>query len=427
MTTQPSDTVMLRDLINAARLWDSANQLATMTLPNMPWTRRAFTPLFDEGRRWLKQKMEQAGLSVMLDAGGNLIGRREGRRSDLAPIIIGSHSDTVVSGGRYDGTIGVLTGIEIALSLQERGILLEHPLEVIDFLSEEPSDYGISCVGSRAFSGLLDSGMLASKNHAGETLAEGMLRVGARPELLTAPLRIAGSTAAYIELHIEQGPVLENAGLPVGVVTHIVGIHRVLISIHGQPDHSGTTPMDMRRDALVGAALVITQVHQSASQQSDNPHYVVATIGRIAMTPNVPNAVPGRVELMLEVRSDSQQVLDVFTEQVMKLCESPLAALGLSATLQHVSRASPTACSETVMQAIGEAAEYLHLGYRRLPSGAGHDAVYVAPTGPVGLVFIPCLAGRSHCPEESITEKQLADGAAVMAQTLLNLDRQLTG
>lgn len=427
MTINTAETGNHYRLINAARLWASAETLATMTLPNLPWTRRAFTPLFSEGRQWLQQQMEQAGLRVTLDAGGNLIGRREGRRADLAPIIIGSHSDTVVSGGRYDGMIGVLTGIEIALSLRERGVELEHPLEVIDFLSEEPSDYGISCVGSRAFSGSLDSGMLASKNHAGETLAEAMLRVGAQPDMLTAPLRPVGSTAAYIELHIEQGPVLENAGLPIGVVTHIVGIRRALITVHGQPDHSGTTPMDVRRDALVGAAQVITRVYQSASEQSNNPHYVVATIGRIAMTPNVPNAVPGWVELMLEVRSDSQQVLDVFPEHIMTLCESPLAALGLSASLEHVSRASPTACSDSVMQAIGEAAEHLQLGYRRLPSGAGHDAVYVAPTGPVGMVFIPCLAGRSHCPEESITEQQLADGAAVMAQTLLNLDRQLLG
>jgi N-carbamoyl-L-amino-acid hydrolase len=427
MTNINAERLKDRPLINASRLWENANTLATMTLPGTPWTRRAFTPLFSEGRQWLQQKMEQAGLSVTLDAGGNLIGRRAGRRMDLAPITIGSHSDTVVGGGRYDGIIGVLAGIEIALSLQEQNIELEHPLEVIDFLSEEPSDYGISCVGSRAFCGALDSGMLAAKNHAGETLAEAMLRVGAKPHLLTAPLRGPGGTAAYIELHIEQGPVLENAGLPIGIVTHIVGIRRVRIMVHGQPDHSGTTPMDIRRDALVGAAQVITRVHQQASARSGNPHYVVATIGRIAMTPNVPNAVPGWVELMLEVRSDSQQVLDIFPEDIMRLCASELAALGLSATLEHVSRASPTPCSDVVMRAIAAAAEHLQLEYQRLPSGAGHDAVYVSPTGPVGMVFIPCLGGRSHCPEESITERQLADGAAVMAQTLLNLDHQLAG
>jgi len=412
-------------LINAERLWARVNHLAQMTLPDVPWTRRAFTPLFVQAREWLIEQMQQAGLTVTLDEGGNLIGRRAGLRDDLAPIITGSHCDTVVGGGRYDGIIGVLAGIEIAHSLHEQGICWQHPFEVIDFLSEEPSDYGISCVGSRAFSGELDSGMLAAKNQQGETLAQAMTRIGAQPEKLNQPLRLANSTAAYVELHIEQGPVLERQQLPIGIVTHIVGIRRVLITVIGQPDHSGTTPMDIRHDALVGAAKVIEQAHLSASDQSGNPHYVVATIGRIAMTPNVPNAVPGRVELMLEVRSDSQEVLDNFPEQVLQLCQSRLQQLGLQGELQHVSRARPTACAETVMQAIDAAAESLQLASQRLPSGAGHDAVYVAPTGPVGMVFIPCLNGRSHCPEESITQQQLTDGAKVLAQALINLEKTL--
>lgn len=415
----------MKTLIHSERLWARVNTLAEMTLPDVPWTRRAFTPLFLEARTWLTQQMIAAGLTVSLDEGGNLIGRRAGRQASLAPLVIGSHCDTVVGGGRYDGIIGVLAGIEIAHSLHEQGIELEHPFEVIDFLSEEPSDYGISCVGSRALSGELDAGMLAAKNAQGETLAEAMARIGAQPEKLKHPLRAQGGTAAYIELHIEQGPVLERQQLPIGVVTHIVGIRRVLITVTGQPDHSGTTPMDIRRDALVGAAEVIQQAHAAASTQSGNPHYVVATIGRIAMTPNVPNAVPGKVELMLEVRSDSQQVLDHFPEELLALCQPRLQALDLEAELQHVSRARPTACAETVMQAIGDAADSLGLARQRLPSGAGHDAVYMAPTGPVGMVFIPCLNGRSHCPEESITEQQLAEGARVLGQALLNLDERL--
>lgn len=415
----------MTELINSERLWARVNHLAQMTLPDVPWTRRAFTPLFSEARIWLAEQMQLAGLTVTLDEGGNLIGRRAGLRNDLAPIVTGSHCDTVVGGGRYDGIIGVLAGIEIAHCLHQQAIALQHPFEVIDFLSEEPSDYGISCVGSRALSGELDSDMLAAKNAQGETLAEAMTRIGAQPEKLTQPLRLPGGTAAYIELHIEQGPVLERQQLPIGVVTHIVGIRRVLVTVIGQPDHSGTTPMDIRRDALVGAAHVIEQAHAAASRQSGNPHYVVATVGRIAMTPNVPNAVPGRVELMLEVRSDSQQVLDSFPEVLRENCLARLQTLGLQAELQHVSRARPTACAETVMQAIDNAAQSLGLASRRLPSGAGHDAVYMAPTGPVGMVFIPCVNGRSHCPEESITEQQLSDGARVLAQALINLDKQL--
>src|SRR5690606_18720608 len=158
----------------------------------------------------------------------------------------GSHCDTVMSGGRFDGIIGVLAGIEVAHTLQEQGIQLEHPFEVIDFLSEEPSDYGVSCVGSRGFAGLLDEGMLAERNQAGETLAEGIQRIGGAPEILNKPLHAAGSTAAFVELHIEQGPVLETNKLPIGIVTNIVGIRRFKVLVKGQPDHSGTTPMNIR-------------------------------------------------------------------------------------------------------------------------------------------------------------------------------------
>lgn len=411
----------IHDLIDSGRLWGRVNRLAEFTRDDIPWTRRAFTPLFCEARQWLTQQMQEAGLKVHLDAAGNLVGRREGKQQ-ISPLVTGSHCDTVVSGGRFDGIIGVLAGIEIAHRFRELNIELRHPLEVIDFLSEEPSDYGISCVGSRAFSGELDSNMLKAKNQQGETLADAMRRIGANPDQLERPLRQSGETAAFVELHIEQGPVLESENIPVGIVTHIVGIRRVLITVTGQPDHAGTTPMNIRRDALVGASYIIGQVRDMAESLSGNPSYVVATIGRLTMTPNVPNAVPGWVELMLEVRSDSQQVLDIFPEQIMKLCREPLRALRLEIKLEHVSRARPTVCSEKVMQAIASAAEGLNLDYRHLPSGAGHDTVYVEPTGPVGMIFIPCLNGRSHCPEELISELQLARGATVLAQSLINLD-----
>src|SRR5690606_25950954 len=182
--------------LNAARLWARVEDLSRITQPELPWTRRAFSELFFQGRDWLKTQFEQAGLSVSLDAAGNLIGRREGRNPTAKPIITGSHCDTVMSGGRFDGIIGVLAGIEVAHTLQEQGIQLEHPFEVIDFLSEEPSDYGVSCVGSRGFAGLLDEGMLAERNQAGETLAEGIQRIGGAPEILNKPLHAAGSTAA---------------------------------------------------------------------------------------------------------------------------------------------------------------------------------------------------------------------------------------
>ena len=239
-------------------------------------------------------------------------------------------------------------------------------------------------------------------------------------------MRGPGGTAAFVELHIEQGPVLETRELPIGVVTNIVGIRRVLITVHGQPDHAGTTPMDIRRDALVGAARVIDAAHARATALAGKPHYVVATIGRIAMTPNAPNAVPGQVELLMEVRSDSDAVLDDFPEAVMQSVQAPLAQLRLSASCAPVSRARPTDCSPLVMDAVQAAADRLGYANMRLPSGAGHDAVYMAPTGPIGMIFIPCLDGRSHCPEESITPAQLLDGTRVLYETVLELDRRLS-
>jgi N-carbamoyl-L-amino-acid hydrolase len=360
--------------INAERLWRRVETLSTFTLPDVPWTRRAFSPEFEKARTWLRGQFEAAGMQVRLDEGGNLVGRLPAAAGapSRSPISTGSHCDTVMMGGRFDGIIGVLAGIEVAHSLHENGIALQHPFEVIDFLSEEPSDYGISCIGSRALSGKLDAAMLAARNPEGETLAEGMRRIGARPEALDRPLRGPGGTAAFVELHIEQGPVLEQRGLPIGVVTNIVGIRRVGFTV-----------------------------------------------------PNASNAVPGLVEMMMEVRSDHAGVLERFPEELLAEVLPGLAALRVHATMADVSRSQPTDCAEQVMQGVEQACTHLGLAHMRMPSGAGHDAVYMAPTGPIGMVFIPCLKGRSHAPEEWTEPGQLLDGTRVLYETVRVLDRQL--
>lgn len=413
--------------LNSARLWSRVEDLSRITLPDQPWTRRAFSDLFFQGRAWLKAQFEAAGLTVHLDAAGNLVGRREGRNANAKPIITGSHCDTVMSGGRFDGIIGVLAGIEVAMALQEQGITLEHPFEVIDFLSEEPSDYGVSCVGSRGFAGLLDEGMLQERNPAGETLAAGIQRVGGNPLALKAPLHAPDSTAAFVELHIEQGPVLETKQLPIGIVTNIVGIRRFKVVVDGQPDHAGTTPMNIRRDALVGAAHVIQSVNSHATNMLGGDHYVVATIGHLVLTPNASNAVPGRVEMMLEVRSDSAAVLETFVEEVVAAVRPGIEASGLGFSCTQVSHSLPTDCTPFMIDLIESAAGAQGYASMRMPSGAGHDAVYMAKTGPMGMIFIPCLKGRSHCPEEWIEPQQLMDGTRVLYETILQLDRVLAG
>ena len=408
--------------IQADRLWQRLETLSSFTRTDVPWTRRAFSDDFDRARLWLRGEFEQAGLAVRTDAAGNLTGRREGTGPGLAPLVTGSHCDTVVGGGRFDGILGVLAGLEVAQSLHESGVVLRHPLEVIDFLSEEPSDYGISCVGSRGFAGTLDDAMLASCNERGESLAQAMRRIGARPEALADAVRGPGGIAGFVELHIEQGPVLEREGLPIGVVTDIVGIRRVALTVTGQPDHAGTTPMDIRRDALVGAARLIDAAHREAGAMDGRPHYVVATIGRIAMSPNVPNAVPGRVDMVLEVRSNAQAVLDDFPERLLALCADDFVRLRVSCSMAPLTQTPPVKCSGEVMQAVAQAADCLALAHRSLPSGAGHDAMHVAASAPMGMIFIPCLDGRSHCPEEWASKEQVAAGTRVLAETLRLLD-----
>ena len=413
--------------LNADRLWARIEALSSMTQPEAPWTRRAFTPLFVKSRKWLTKQFEAAGMEVHVDAGGNLVGRLPPRKAKplSKPIVTGSHCDTVMMGGRFDGIIGVLAGIEVAQTLHESGVELAHPFEVIDFLSEEPSDYGISCVGSRSLSGNLSKEMLLATKPGGATLAQGIREVGGDPDALQMPLRPSDSTAAFVELHIEQGPVLEARGIPIGVVTNIVGIQRVAVVIDGQPDHAGTTPMDIRRDALVGAACFIQEVNRRASALDGDPHYVVATVGHLTLTPNASNAVPGRVEMMMEVRSGSEDVLDSFPTDALAAIASQLESLRVKASATLVSRSKPTDCSQVVMEAIEAAASGLDYQTMRLPSGAGHDAVYLAPTGPMGMIFIPCRGGRSHCPEEWIELQQLVDGTSVLYQTILELDHQL--
>lgn len=411
--------------IDAARLWQRVETLATFTDPDVPWTRRAFSEHFAAARDWLREQMQAAGLDVRLDEGGNLVGRRAGTAAGARPIITGSHCDTVVAGGRFDGIIGVLAGIEVAHALHEQGVALAHPFEVIDFLSEEPSDYGISCVGSRAFAGKLDTAMLQAARADGQTLAQAMAQIGACPQALDRPLRVPDSTAAFVELHIEQGPVLESRQIPIGVVTHIVGIRRVSITVSGQADHAGTTPMDLRRDALVGAARLIDAACRRARELHTQDRYVVATVGRIEASPNMSNAVPAKVTLILEVRSDDERVLADFPERLLESCAAQLADVRVEAVLRDLSRSGVTSCAPLVMDVIERSAAALGYASMRLPSGAGHDAVYVAYTGPVGMIFIPCLGGRSHCPEESITPDQLLDGTRVLYQTIVDLDARL--
>jgi beta-ureidopropionase / N-carbamoyl-L-amino-acid hydrolase len=411
--------------INSDRLWNRMEALSRFTDPAKPWTRRAFDNQFAQGRAWLEEEFKAAGLAVEVDAGGNLIGRTPGTGRGLGALVAGSHSDTVPAGGRFDGMLGLLAALEAAQSIREQQISLVHPLEVVDFLAEEPSDFGISCIGSRSWAGVLTASDLARTLPSNVTLASAIESVGGSAERLGKATRSQDSVSAYVELHIEQGLVLAERKAEIGVVTAIVGIRRHEVTVEGRADHAGTTPMSLRRDALVGAAGFIRAVDELARLRPSQSPYLVATVGKLSVEPNAINAVPGSVRMIVETRSTDDTALLQFEQELWRRTEGELNDRGLRLTRSLLSQTLPTACSPLIQSTIEEASMAAGFNSTRLPSGAGHDGVFVARIAPMGMIFVPCREGRSHTPEEWAEPGDCANGARVLAETLILLDKSL--
>jgi beta-ureidopropionase / N-carbamoyl-L-amino-acid hydrolase len=411
--------------LDSDRLWADVMALAAITDPARPYTRRSFTALFLEGRAWLAERFAEAGLVTHIDAAGNLIGRLEGRNPASGVIAIGSHSDTVPVGGRFDGIAGVATGLEIVRALREAGLQPQHSIEVIDFLAEEPSEYGLSCVGSRGMSGWLDDNMLALKEPGGETLRDALRRVGGDPDRLREARR--SDIRAYLELHIEQGIVLESQKLDVGLVTSIVGIRRFEIVFQGEADHAGATPMALRHDALVAGAHTVASVRRMADLlAAEGADYFVATVGILDVDPSASNIVPGKCRLVVDVRATSAEMMQRFSETIDRESKAHAAAARVErAAFTLLSDGPSTVCDPGLRDALRRGAHDLGLGEIDLASGAGHDAVYMSRICPSAMVFIPCRAGKSHAPEEWADRDAIAAGAAVIYQAVRELDRSL--
>lgn len=413
---------MTRNLATSAdRIAADLEALAQITEPDRPYTRRAFSQTFLQGREWLTRRFAAAGLETQIDAAGNLVGRRRGTGGTRRTLMIGSHSDTVPDGGRFDGVAGVVVALEVARALADQGAELVHDLEVVDFLAEEVSPFGVSCIGSRGMIGERPAEWLARRS--GEiTLAQGIAKVGGDPD--QAPRR--DDIAAFLELHIEQGPVLEAEGLDVGVVTAIAGITRIEIVFEGQPDHAGTTPMDRRRDALVAASALTLEVERLARKRAKGPAHFAATVGEFEMSPNAANVVPSRVRMLIDVRSEDSEDLDSFATDVEAVARGISAERGVG--LAHWGRISdnpPTPMDPGIMAAFEAGCDSVGARYRRMASGAGHDAAWMARACPVGMVFVPCKQGRSHAPEEWAETEDVTLGAAVVLEAIKRLDAEL--
>jgi|SRR5581483_4227437 len=411
--------------LDATRLWADIMALSDVTDPARPYTRRSFTQLFLDGRALIAQRFAEAGLTARIDTAGNLIGRLEGRNPSLGVIAIGSHSDTVPSGGRFDGIAGVATGLEIARALRDSQTRLDHTLEIIDFLAEEPSEYGLSCVGSRGMTGALDGGMLDLSEPGGETLRDALRRVGGDPDRLDRAKR--DDVRAFLELHIEQGVVLESQSLDIGVVTSIVGIRRIEIVFEGQADHAGTTPLHLRHDALVAAADTVGIVRRVAERLAgEGSGYFVATVGILAIEPAASNIVPGRCRLVIDARTTNPALTARLVAEIDRESEAAATAARVRrSAFTMLSDGPPVACDPDLQRALREAGRDLGLGQIDLLSGAGHDAAFMSRIGRSAMVFVPCRAGKSHAPEEWADRDAIATGAAVILQAVKALDRSL--
>jgi N-carbamoyl-L-amino-acid hydrolase len=385
------------------------------------WTRRLFSEPYQRSRAWTRDLMAAAGLEVGIDAVGNLVGRLVGEKPELPELVIGSHTDTVAGGGRFDGMVGVVAAIEVCRLLRQAGRRLRHSLLLVDFLGEEPNRFGISCVGSAAVVGELSEPQLNLIDGKGETLAAALAGIGARPGDFPEIVWPAKRLHSYLELHIEQGAKLERAGVRLGVVTSIAGIHRAVITLVGRPDHAGTAAMDDRRDALTAAAEVVLLVERLA-RESTLGGEGVGTVGRLDITPGAANVVPGTASVWAEFRSTEPRWLEDRHRALEVGVRHCAARRQLEVGIEWVSEGSPVACAPGPRRAIAEAIEELGQPQMDLASGASHDAALLARICPMGMIFIPSRDGRSHCPEEWSDPEDVALGAQALLGSVLRLD-----
>lgn len=381
--------------------------------------RVAFSGADVEARGWTAELMRSAGLDVSVDVAGNIWGRRDGTDPSLPPLALGSHIDSVPNGGNYDGPVGSLGAVEVALTLAEAGVRTRHPLHVVVFSNEEGGK-----TGSRALIGEVLPRELELPTASGLTIGEGVRRIGGDPDTLERARLLPGALAGFLELHIEQGAILEAEGVDIGVVEGIVGIVRWNVVVEGETNHAGTTPMARRRDALVGAARFVDAVYLTAREW---PGSQVATVGRLQVEPGTPNVIPGRASLSLEIRDLSMEVIEaVYTElsrQAAVIGEGTGTVFSFDRFYTSGAALTAPACRDAVMAGAGA----LGLSTLSLPSGAGHDAQSMAHVCPMGMIFVPSAGGVSHAPHEYTSPEEVTRGADVLLGALLHLDAAGSG
>jgi len=379
--------------------------------------RLAFTKDDDKARTLFSEWLIVAGASVRVDAAGNLIGRIEGTEPGLPALVTGSHLDTVPTGGRFDGALGVLAGLEVIRSLKDQAISLRHPLEVVAFADEEST-----MVGCKGMTGVASGSTADYTCSNGQSISDNLPCIGGSWEQLREARRSDDAIAAFVELHVEQGGILESRGDAIGLVEGVVGQRRFLVRIKGQANHAGTTPMDARQDALATAAQVILAVQELANNHPGDP---VGTVGKLQLWPNAANVVPGQVELSVDLRDLNIEVLNELVEELEGRLNSISRASECPISLLPQFSVDPTPAHLSVTDAIANSAQTLGLSCSALPSRASHDSQEMGRRWPMGMIFVPSRGGLSHSAAEFTSSQQCADGTAVLMQTLVRLDQRL--
>ena len=378
-------------------------------------SRVAFSEADLAGRSYIRGLMREVGLSVRMDTAGNIIGRREGSEPDLPVIMFGSHIDSVPGGGNYDGDVGVIGAIEVIQLLNDNAVRTRHSLEVVVFTDEEGG-----LTGSRAMVGEIGDTTLSVVSHSGMTIGDGIRAVGGDPNRLDLAERRPGEIKAFIELHIEQGAILHDEKVDIGVVEGIVGIRWWDVTIEGFANHAGTTPMNRRWDAMISAAEYILAVNRVATSMSGGQ---VATVGRLHAEPGAPNVIPGEVVLSLEIRDLStakiQRVFDEIRREGERIADARFTPIRY-AEIDVASPPAPT--DEQMRRIIAASADDLGLSFKFMPSGAGHDAQDMAQIAPTGMIFVPSVNGVSHSPKEFTSAQDMANGASVLYRTVIAID-----
>ena len=410
---------MPRYSINETRINQTMQELGELGDSPEGMLRVAYSPEDIAGRDYAIKMMQEAGLETRIDTAGNIIGRRSGSDDNLPAIAMGSHTDTVPKGGKYDGALGVMAAIEVIRTLEEQGHNTRHPLEVINFTNEEGTRFHRWLVGSRSMSGLLEQEDLDAVDDDGLSLGPCLADIGGDISRIEEAVRKPGELAAYFELHIEQGPYLDRSGTPIGVVTGITGRAVFEVEIEGKANHAGTTPMSTRRDALVSASKLVLAIQKMAAEQEICR---VSTVGSIKAVPNAVNVIPGSASIGLEFRDTDMEALASAAQELQRITDQAVIDdAGASDVIRHRFTASVPITPD--MQAmVAEAAENCGFEWESLPSGAGHDAQAVANIAPVAMIFVPSVDGISHSKEEYSTPQDCANGAQVLLELLLLAD-----